>query len=337
MTYRVAVTADVVRPDGSSVHGDLGLHRLSDAGLEWFVLPTVADPVPAGDLAGVDALLNMGHAHVTADLLAGAPALRHVARFGAGVDTVDVDACTAAGVVVTNTPGAIRRPLALAGLTMLLALSHQLLGKDAITRRSDWGARERLRGAAIDGATLGIVGFGSVAAELARLSAPLGLRLLGTNRRGSHPEGDALGVEFTGLDDLLRRSDFVVLTAPLTPATARMIGARELGLLKESAFLVNIGRGGLVDTAALREALRERRLAGAGLDVFDPEPLDPDDELLSFDNVVLSPHSLCWTADFTRDVSTAAVTALIDVAAGRRPADCLNPEVLDASLPADRG
>lgn len=327
-TYRVAVTADVVRPDGSSVHGDLGLDRLTDAGLEWFVLPTTTDPVPAHDLVGVDALLNMGHAHITPELLAQAPSLRHVARFGAGYETVDVPACTAAGVVVTNTPGAIRRPLAVAGLTMLLALSHHLLAKDALTRRSDWGARERFRGAPLDGATLGIVGFGSVGAELARLAAPLGLRLLGTNRRGSHPQGDALGVEFTDLDDLLRRSDHVVLTAPLNASTAGMVGARELSLMKASAFLVNIGRGGLVDTDALREVLRERRIAGAGLDVFDPEPLRPDDDLLTFDNVVLSPHSLCWTADFTRDVSTAVVTALVDVAAGRRPADCLNPEVL---------
>lgn len=332
MTYRVAITAEVVRPDGSSVHGDLGLHRLTDAGLEWFVLPSTVDPVPAADLEGVDALLSMGHAHITAELLASAPSLQHVARFGAGYESVDVAACTAAGVVVTNTPGAIRRPLALAGLTMLLALSHRLLGKDAITRSSDWGGRERLRGASLDGATLGIVGFGSVGAELARLAAPLGLRLLGNNRRGSHPDGPELGVEFTDLQDLLRRSDYVVLTAPLTPETAGMVGKDELALLKETAFLVNIGRGGLVDTDALRDVLRDRRIAGAGLDVFDPEPLDPDDDLLTFDNVVLSPHALCWTADFTRDVSTAAISAVVDVAQGRRPADCLNPEVFSTGL-----
>lgn len=324
--YRVALTSDAVRPDGSSIHGDLGLDRLTAGGVDWFVLPP-GDPRPQ-ELTGVRALVSFGHAHVDEEFLAGVPELRHVARFGAGYDTVDLEACTRAGVVVTNTPDGVRKPLAVAGLTLLLAVATNLLGKDAMTRSGDWSGRERLRGAPLEGATVGIVGFGGVGAELATMLKPLGVNLLAVNRRGSHPQEKELGAEFTDLPDLLRRSDYVVLTAALTLQTRRMIDAAALSSMKPTAYLINIGRGGLVDTDALREALRTGVIAGAGLDVFDPEPLPPDDDLLTFDNVVLSPHALCWTADFTRDVSASVVEAVLDVAGGREPRHLLNSGAL---------
>jgi phosphoglycerate dehydrogenase-like enzyme len=329
--FRVAVTADAVRPDGSSIHGDLGLGRLTEHGIDWEVLPEYRDPIPPAQLAGIDAVLSMGHTRFDEETLVQAPELRLVSRFGAGYETVDLDACTRAGVLVTNTPDGVRRPLAAAGLTMLLALAHRLLAKDRITRASAWGQREQYRGAALDGAVLGIVGFGNVGAELARMAAPLGLQVLGNNRSGRSAEAEELGVDLVGLEDLLRRSDYVVLCAALTPETVSLINARTLALMKPSAFLINIGRGKLVDTGALRTALSSGRIAGAGLDVFDPEPLDPGDELLLLDNVLLSPHSLCWTADFTRDVSVAALGSIIAVAAGSRPAHVLNPEVFDTA------
>lgn len=328
--YSVALTADAARADGSTLHGDIGLERLTAAAIRWSVLPEYRDPIPLEHLDGVDAVLSLGHIRFDADTVDHLPQLRHVARFGAGHETIDLEACTRAGVVVTNTPEAIRRPLAVAGLTMLLALSHHLLAKDRLVRTSDWQGREKHRGAALTGQTVGIVGFGSVGAELARLLAPLGVRVIGNNRSGTHPDARGLGVDLVGLDELLERSDYVVLCAALTPATVKLIDATRLALMKPTAFLINIGRGGLLDTDALRDGLREGRIAGAGLDVFDPEPLRPDDELLGFDNVLLAPHSLCWTADFTRDVSASAIGAIIDVAAGRRPAQVLNPAVYDS-------
>lgn len=325
--FTVAVTADAARPDGSSIHGDLGLQRLSEHGISWSVLPTYTDPVPLADLAGVQAVLSLGHIAFDSRTVDHAPDLRLIARFGAGYETIDLDACTRAGIVVTNTPDAIRRPLAVAGLTLLLALSHKLLAKDRLTRTSDWAQREHYRGAPLVGQTVGIVGFGSVGAELARLLAPLGVKVVGNNRSGRHAEAAGLGVKLLGLNELLERSDYVVLCAALTPATEKLIGAAALARMKPSAYLINIGRGKLVDTDALRDALRDARIAGAGLDVFEPEPLLPDDELLTLDNVVLSPHSLCWTEDFTRDVAASAIGSILAVAAGERPANVLNPEV----------
>jgi phosphoglycerate dehydrogenase-like enzyme len=327
--FTVAVTADAARPDGSSIHGDLGLRRLTESGISWRVLPSYADPVPVADLSGVQAVLSLGHIAFDSRTLDHTPELRLIARFGAGFETIDLDACTRAGVVVTNTPDAIRRPLAVAGLTLLLALSHKLLDKDRLTRTSEWAERERYRGAPLVGQTVGIVGFGSVGAELARLLAPLGMKVVGNNRSGKHAEAAALGVELLGLEELLERSDHVVLCAALTPATEKLINAAALDRMKPSAYLINIGRGKLVDTDALRDALREGRIAGAGLDVFEPEPLLPDDELLSFENVVLSPHSLCWTEDFTREVSGSAIASILAVASGERPEHVLNPEVFE--------
>lgn len=325
--FTVAVTADAANPDGSSIHGDLGLRRLTENGISWRVLPSYTDPVPVADLKGVHAVLSLGHITFDSRTLEHTPELKLIARFGAGYETIDLEACTRAGVIVTNTPDAIRRPLAVAGLTLLLALSHKLLAKDRLTRTSNWADRERYRGAPLTGRTVGIVGFGSVGAELARLLAPLGLKVVGNNRSGRHAEAAALGVELLGLDELLERSDYVVLCAALTPATEKLINAAALDRMKPSAYLINIGRGKLVDTDALRDALRGGRIAGAGLDVFEPEPLLPDDELLAFENVVLSPHSLCWTEDFTREVSDSALASILAVAAGERPGNVLNPEV----------
>jgi phosphoglycerate dehydrogenase-like enzyme len=335
--FTVAVTADAARPDGSSIHGDLGLRRLTENGISWSVLPSYTDPIPPADLAGVHAVLSLGHIAFDSRTLDHAPELKLVARFGAGYETIDLDACTRAGVVVTNTPDAIRRPLAVAGLTLLLALSHNLLAKDRLTRTSDWASREQYRGAPLVGQTVGIVGFGSVGAELARLLAPLGMKVVGNNRSGRHPEAAELGVELLGLNELLERSDYVVLCAALTLATEKLIDADALARMKSSAYLINIGRGKLVDTDALRDALQSGRIAGAGLDVFEPEPLLPDDALLTLENVVLSPHSLCWTADFTRDVADGALASILAVAAGERPRNVLNPEVFDTAAFAAKG
>lgn len=328
---RVGLTGDGLGPDGTWLHGDLGLERLSEAGLEPVVLPAPHEPGFLEALGGVGAVVSFGHAPFGDAELAACPELRHIARFGAGHETIDLEACTAHGVVATNTPQAVRRPLALAGLTMLLALSHNLLAKDRITREGRWTDRGSYRGHRLRDQTLGFFGFGSVGAELAELAQPLGLTVIGTNRSGVNAEAERLGVPLVPAEELAERSDYLVLTAALTPQTRQIVDAEFLARMKPSAFLVNIGRGGLVDQEALRTALRTRTIAGAGLDVFDPEPVDPQDPLVEMDNVLLAPHSLCWTADFAEDVTRSVFDAVIDVADGRRPEHLLNPDVWETT------
>lgn len=328
--YRVAITADAARPDGQSIFGDLGLERLEAAGMAWEVLPEYWDPIPAEQLNRFDAVLSLGHTRFGADTVAHCPSLRHIARFGAGYESIDLDACTANGIAVTNTPDGVRRPVALAALTLVLALAHQLPAKDLLTRQGRWSDRGDFRGHGVDGKTLGIIGFGSVGSELAELAQHIGLTVVGNNRSGRSAAADELGVPLLGLEELLTQSDYVVVTAAQTAENRGFLDAGRLGLMKRSAYFVNVARGTLVDQAALVAALRERRIAGAGLDVFDPEPVELGDELLRLDNVLLSPHSLPWTEEFTRDVSASALGALIDVAGAREPQHLLNRGVLQS-------
>ncbi|TLP79023.1 NAD(P)-dependent oxidoreductase [Nesterenkonia sphaerica] len=323
---RVGLTGDGFAPDGTWLHGNLGLERLTAAGLEPVILPRPQEPTYLDEVGTVGSVISFSHAPFRETELRACPDLRHIARFGAGHESIDLDACTAYGVVATNTPEAIRRPLALAGLTLLLALSHNLLNKHRITVEGRWRERGGFRGRGVRDQTLGILGFGNVGAELAELAQPLGLNVIGTNRSGRNAEADRLGVPLVSPGELAERSDFLVLTAALTADSRHMVDAKFLSRMKPTSFLINIGRGGLVDQAALRNALQDETIAGAALDVFDPEPVDPGDPLLGMKNVVLTPHSLCWTADFAEDVTKSVFEAVIDVAQGRRPKHLLNPE-----------
>ena len=330
--FRVALTADGATRDGSSIFGDLGLGRLTDRGIAWEVLPRYVDPLPIEDLRGFHAVLSLGHTTFDARTINDLPELRHIARFGAGFESIDLEACSAAGVAVTNTPDGVRRPLALAALTLVLALAHNLTAKDRITRSGRWHDRSTLRGHGVDGKVLGIVGFGSVGAELAALALALGFTVIGSNRGGRSQVADAIGIALVEVDDLLTAADYVVLTASLNEESRGMIDARRIALMKPDAYLVNVARGGLVDQSALTTALREHRIAGAGLDVFSTEPIDARDGLIELDTVILSPHSLPWTEEFTRDVAASAIEAIIRVADGSRPAHLLNPLVLESSV-----
>ncbi|WP_066585956.1 2-hydroxyacid dehydrogenase [Cellulomonas timonensis] len=325
--YLVGLTPDVLRADGSVFFGDVGLDRLTDAGLRWEVMPAQSGHVASG-LEPYDAVLSFGHLHFTREAVAAAPRLRHVARFGAGYDGIDLDGLAAEGVLVTNAPDGVRRPLALAALTLVLALGHRLLENHRAATEGRWSARGDHRGLGIAGRTVGIIGFGSVGAELAALLQPLGVHVLTLDRPSARERASAAGVECVPVERLAAESDYVVLTAALTPSSRHLVDDAFLRRMRPTAHLVNVGRGGLVDQVALTDALREGRLAGAGLDVLDPEPPAPDEPLLALDNVIVTPHALCWTDDFVSAVARSATDAVIDVAHGRRPAHPLNPAAL---------
>ncbi len=328
MTFTVAITADAARADGSTIFGDIGLDQLSDAGVDWQVLPRDESPIAAEDLRGINAVLSLGHVVFDARTVDDADELLLIARFGAGYETINLSDCTRAGVAITNTPDAVRRPLALAALTLVLALAHQVPVKDRLVRSGRWGQRGAFQGRGVRGRVLGIVGFGNVGAELAGLASGIGFRVIGANRSGVSAAAERLGVPILPVDDLIRRSDYLVLTASLNSESRHLIDERRLRLMRPSAYLVNVARGGLVDEPALIAALQEGRLAGAALDVFEDEPLERTSPLTALENVILSPHSLPWTAEFTSDVSASARNAILAVSRGKTPSHLLNPEVL---------
>jgi D-3-phosphoglycerate dehydrogenase len=182
-------------------------------------------------------------------------------------------------------------------------------------------------GMGLTGRTLGIVGLGNIGRELARLAAPFGLNVI-----ASDPFAKSSDIKLLGLEDLLRAADFVCITCALSPATHHLINADRLALMKPSAYLINVARGPIVDQAALTKALTERRIAGAGLDVFEREPIDPHDPILQLDNVIVAPHALCWTDECFHGNGVSACRAIVDTAQGRVPANVVNKELLDSGL-----
>lgn len=323
-SYRVAVTGDQASSDGTTIFGDIGLGRLTAAGLSWSVI-TVPEPVltPAR-LDGFDALLMMGGRGVTAASLAGT-SLRHIARFGAGYDAIDISACTDAGVVVSNTPEAVRVPMAHAALAQIFALAHALVPKTRVVQSGRWEERLRWQGRGLQDAVVGVAGLGNVGSEIVRLLQALGISVRGFNRT-FRP-----GVPLMSLGDLAGVADYLVVTVAGGPGTAGLISADVLARMRSGAFLINLSRGSVVDEPALIDALRGGRLRGAALDVFAEEPLPADSPLLTMDSVVLTPHSLCWTDGFARSVADSAITAILDVAAGRTPRHAVNPEACKVS------
>jgi phosphoglycerate dehydrogenase-like enzyme len=259
-----------------------------------------------------------------------------VARFGVGYDNVDVPACTAAGVVLTITPDGVRRPVAAAALTFVLALSQKLLIKDRLTRAGRWADRGDHMGMGVSGRTLGVVGLGNIGKELLALAKPFGMRFLAHDPYLKKEDAARAGAALVELEVLLREADFVCITCALTDQTRGLINAERLALMKPTAYLINVARGPIVDQKALAAVLRERRIAGAGLDVFEEEPVRPDDPILGLDNVILTPHAICWTDECFRGNGKGACESILDVAAGRVPRGALNREVLESARFLDK-
>jgi phosphoglycerate dehydrogenase-like enzyme len=211
----------------------------------------------------------------------------------------------------------------------MLALAKRLPEQERLVRAGRWDRQAAVLGSEILGRTVGIVGLGHSGRELLRLLAPFAMRVLAYSPRADPALALAQGVRLVELDVLLAESDFVSLHCRLTAETRGLIGARQLALMKPSAFLINIGRGELVDQPALVAALRDRTIAGAGLDVFDVEPLPVDDPLVRLDNVILTPHWLASTTDVWAATGRAMAEGILRAARGEPPENIVNPEVLD--------
>jgi phosphoglycerate dehydrogenase-like enzyme len=326
--FRLGITRDCLTPDGDRANFDERAFAVLD-GLNWEFLPEFAEQITPDNVARYDAIMSLRPALTAASLAGGKHRLKLLARFGAGFDNVDLAAADRAGLLVANAPDGVRRPVATTILTFILALSHKLMIKDRLTRTGRWSERTRFMGEGLVGKVVGSIGFGSIAQEAFRLLAPLDMVHLAFSPSRHPEEAAALNVREVDLDTLLRESDYVCINAPLTPSSRRMIGARELGLMKPAAYLINTGRGQIVDEPALYAALAEGRIAGAALDVFEQEPVAPDNPILALENVIVSPHSLCWTDECYRGIAESAFRSVVAVASARRPVNLVNPAALN--------
>lgn len=341
--FRLALTGDFLNEAGESAYTDIGLDQLREAGN--ICCHFLRDQAPApGDahyydhfyslevcahhIRDIDGLIVLRPWVKAATFAEGAANLCVIGRSGAGYDKLDLAACTAHHVAVFNAPLALNHATASSALLFMLALSKKLLAQDRLTRTARWDLQAATMGSELTGRTLGIIGLGHSGRELARLAAAFHMQLLAFSPHADPAQAAGLGVRLVSLDQLLSESDFVSLHCRLTPATRRLLGAREIALMKKSAYLINVDRGELVDQAALVAALTSGKIAGAALDVFEREPVPADDPLLKLDNVILAPHWSCSTSDVWQATGRAMAEGMIRAARGEVPANVVNPDVL---------
>ncbi len=328
--FRVGVTPDFYLDAKGRFERELEECLGAAEGIEYGPMP----PQP-GKLATPEALEQFDAIfalalRITPESLRGVERLTLVARWGVGYDMIDTRALTEANVLLAITPDAVKRPVAEAILTLVFALSKNLLLQDRITRGGGWRGQLPRLGRCLAGRTLGSLGCGNIAREMFRLARPLGFgRLLTCDPYAAAETVRAEGIELVDLDTVFRESDFVAVNTPLNAATRGLVGERELRLMKPEACLINTARGPIVDHAALVKALREKWILGAGIDVFPQEPPPKDDPLFALDNVILAPHALAWTEELARDNGLEACRNILAVARGDLPGGIVNREVLD--------
>jgi len=330
--FRVGLSADFRNADGSPTFRDFDLAPLTqDPRVETVFLESES-VLSARQLEDIDALILLAH-RFDRGSVPKSGRLGVIARFGVGYDTVDVQACTDAGIALVITPEAVRRPVAVSIITLMLALTGKLAIKEKLTRAGAAGFAQRgaHMGVGLVGRTFGSLGVGNIGVEALRLVKPFDMKLIAHD-----PFADAnlmaeIGVEMVGIDELFSRADVLSVSCPLSDATRHIVNDERLALMKPTSYLINTSRGPVVDQKALTKVLQERRIAGAGLDVLEQEPPDLDDPILALDNVILTPHALCWTDQCFAHMGTADIQAVLDYCDGRAPSGTIvNRAALDS-------
>lgn len=287
----------------------------------------------AGDAHGV---LVRSSVRIGRQIIEAAQNLEVIARTGAGIDNIDVAAATQQGILVCHLPGLNARTAAEHAVTLLLALAKQLPAMDTAARARRWEVREQPPAMDVFGKVLGVIGVGNIGTRTACICAEgLGMQVLGYDPRVSSAANRPSCVHFVdNLPQLVHSSDFISLHVPASPQTYHLIDQRMLARMKPTAYLINTSRGEVVDEAALTEALEQRTIAGAGLDVFTQEPPEATNRLLSLPTVILSPHVAALTQECVARMSTGAAQAIIDVFSEQRPRYIANEvQLRDAGFP----
>jgi phosphoglycerate dehydrogenase-like enzyme len=327
MSWTVLITSSAVAKFGQRAQA-----LLRNAGCE-LIFPSKPGPLKADDLVnqlqGVDAVIASVDAYSSAVLQSPAAArLKIISRWGVGYDSIDVATATRVGIVIAYTPGMLDDAVADYTFALLLASARHVHEGHLTMHNGDWFVAW---GSDVSGKTLGIVGCGRIGQAVARRGKGFNLRLLAYDTSPS-TAAEALGVKFVALDELLAESDYVSLHAALTPQSRGLIGEAQLRKMKPTAYLINAGRGALVDEAALLRALQEGWIAGAALDTYATEPLPRDHPLRHAPNVLLTPHQASFGRETGERVSLAAAQAVVDLKNGQAPNHVVNQEVLKSNV-----
>lgn len=278
----------------------------------------------------INGLLPLLTERIDEEVMDAGRGLRVISNYAVGYNNIDVEAATERGIYVTNTPGILTDTTADCAFALLMAAARRIPEADRHVKAGRWihawGPRMFI-GSDVHGKTLGIVGLGRIGKAIARRGKGFDMRIVYSDYTRMPEIEDELGAEFMGLDELLREADYVSLHVPLNDSTHHMIGERELSMMKETAYLINTSRGPVVDEDALYRALRDGAIAGAGMDVFEKEPIDRDSPLLGLENIVVTPHIASASVETRTKMAVTAATNLVSVLQGRDPPHLVNPEV----------
>lgn len=282
-------------------------------------------------VADVEGLLPLLTERIDAEVMDAAEGLKVISNYAVGYNNIDVAAATERGIYVTNTPGILTDTTADCAFALLMAVARRIPEADRHVKAGGWvhawGPRMFV-GTDVHGKTLGIIGLGRIGGAIARRAKGFNMNVIYYDEDRKRELERELGVRYSPLKELLTESDYVSLHIPLTSSTRHMIGKRELTMMKETAFLINTSRGPVVDEDALYRALRDGVIAGAGLDVFEREPLSPDSPLKGLDNAVITPHIASASVETRTKMATTAAFNLVSVLQGKEPPNLVNPEVL---------
>ena len=325
----LGITRDMFDADGNLDIPGPGLELLDEMPeIQYRKFDQFLPEVTAEQIQGCDMVISVG-ARWSEHSLAGNDQLIALLYTGVGYDHIDVKALTDAGVLFCFAPDAVRRPMACTIITFILALAMKLMAKDKITRQGRWSEQNDYRGEGLTGKTLGSIGVGNIGHEVFVLAQPFGMRHLGCDPYIKQTDVDDVSVQLVDMDTLLTESDFVSISVPLNEETRHLVGERELRKMKSTAYLISTSRGPVVDEAALIQALQEGWICGAGIDVFEQEPVDPDNPILGMDNVVVSPHSLCHTDEYYKLTWSGKLRQAAQILRGEIPDALVNKEVLE--------
>lgn len=328
--FRIGISADFLDERGALAFPDIGLALLDGtAGISYEFLKEYRGEYIPEQLCDLDSLISL-KPRVTRESLEGITRLCAIGRCGVGYDNVDLAACTEHDIAVYITPTAVMRPVAESIVLFILALSHNLVLKDRLVRESRWAESTHKLGTEPRDRVVGTIGLGNIAGEAIRLLRPFGIaKVLAYDPYAPEGRGQELDVQLTDLDTVLSESDYLMVNCALTPETRGLIGAPELSKMKPQAVIINTARGPIIQQQPLIEALQAGRIRGAALDVFEKEPLESDSRLMKLDNVILTSHSIAWSAELFRDMGRMDCEGALAVARGEVPLHVVNRDVLE--------
>jgi len=328
--FRVGVTPDFYTDAKGRFEAALESKLDGVANLQWEAMPTQPNKTATAEtLNQFDAIFALGLKFSRASFQ-GVTRLGLIARWGVGYDMIDMAALNEAEVLLAITPNAVRRPVAEAILTYIFMLSKNVMEQDRITRQGKWRGQLSRLGTCLAGRTLGSIGCGNIAQEMFRLSSGLGFgRFVAYDPYVDPAVAEKLNVELVSLEDVFRQSDYVAVNCLLNEGTRGLVQEHHFRMMKPTAYFINTARGPIVNQQALTLALEEEWIAGAGIDVFEQEPVAADEPLLALENVILAPHALAWTEEIARDNGLEACDNILAFARGEVPHGVVNREVLD--------